>query len=69
VLVVKFADATNPVQGILVADMTTQGIGRIRGVNHHPTIANDVYRITDQARLGIVRMNLVKLAQNLSRYY
>src|SRR3989344_3447333 len=43
---------------LLVADMTTERIARVRGIRDNSPGAHDIHRTLDQARLRIYRMNL-----------
>lgn len=58
VLVVQLTQASYPLHGILVADLATDGVGRVGGIDHHATATNDFHGLFDQARLRVFRMNL-----------
>ncbi|MCY1188003.1 hypothetical protein D9M73_290510 [compost metagenome] len=61
-LLVQLAQGTHPLDRALVADLTAQRVGRVGRIHHHPTLADDLDGLFDQARLRILRMNLEKLA-------
>ena len=60
--VVQLADTLDPVRRLLVPQMAPDGIGRIRRVDNNPAIAQNFNRLMNQPFLGIVRVNLKKLA-------
>src|SRR6056297_271469 len=60
-LVIQPANPLDPIRRLLVTQVTTNGIGGIRGVNNHPTTAKNVHRLIDQTLLRRLRMNLEKL--------
>lgn len=64
VLVVQLADAADAVHRGLFADAAAQGIGRVGGIDDHPTLADDFHRLLDQPWLGIFRMDLEELAHS-----
>ena len=41
----------------LVADVTAEGVARIRRIDDHPAVANDRDRLADQPQLRIIGMN------------
>ncbi|MNY08642.1 hypothetical protein D3C86_1415060 [compost metagenome] len=59
--VVQLAQTANTLHRILVADMATECIGRIGGINHHAAGPDDFHRLFDQAQLWVFRVNLEKL--------
>ncbi|MCY1414021.1 hypothetical protein D9M71_294600 [compost metagenome] len=65
VLFIQLPQTPNALHGYLVADLATYGVGRVRGINHHPALADDLDCLFDQARLRVFRMNLEKLTHIL----
>ena len=61
VFVVQLAQTADTLHRILVADMATERIGRIGGINHHAAGSDDLHRLFDQAQLWVFRVNLEKL--------
>jgi len=61
VLVVQLTQASYTLDRALVADLATDGVGRICWIDHHATGANDLHGLFDQARLGVLRVNLEEL--------
>ncbi|RMV98724.1 hypothetical protein ALP00_200145 [Pseudomonas coronafaciens pv. porri] len=61
VLVVQLTQTAHTLDRAFVADLATDGIGRIRWVDHHAAGANDLHGLFNQARLGFFRMNLEEL--------
>lgn len=62
VLLVQLAQAPNPLDGVFIANLAAQRVGRVGRVNHHATLADDLDGLFYQARLWVLRMNLEKLA-------
>jgi len=60
--VVQAADASNPVQGVLVTDLATEGVGGVGGIHDNSSRAHDIGGLPDQPGLWIVWMYLEKLA-------
>ena len=60
---IQLADAADAIQRAFVPYMAAQRIGRVGGVDHHPALAHDVRGVADQARLRVVGVYLVELAQ------
>jgi hypothetical protein len=56
------ADAANALHAVLVADVATQRITRIRRIDDETARANDLDGLPDQPRLGIDRVYLEELA-------
>jgi len=65
VLVVQLTQASDTLDRVFVADLTTDGVGRIRWIDHHATGANDLHGLFDQAWLRVFRMNLEELTHVL----
>ncbi|MCY1425346.1 hypothetical protein D9M71_411330 [compost metagenome] len=65
VVLVQLAQAANPFNGVLVADLATHGVGGVCWIDHHAALANDFDGLFDQARLRVFRMNLEKLTHVL----
>ena len=67
--VIEFADPSDSVQCTFIPYMAAKCISRIRWINHHATLTDNVGRLPNQARLGVVRVNLEKLAHGLFSLY
>ena len=65
VLLIQLTQPAHALHGVLVADLATNGVGRVCGINHHPALADDLDSLFDQARLRVFRMNLEKLTHIL----
>jgi len=65
VMLVGAANALDALHRRLVADMATQRIARIRGINYQSAAVDDRHRLLNQAPLGIIRMNFEKLGHEL----
>jgi hypothetical protein len=61
VFVVGASNALNPFHRGLIADVTTERIARIGGVDHQSATIDDRYRLLDKSSLRIIRMNFKEL--------
>ncbi|MCY1184408.1 hypothetical protein D9M73_250990 [compost metagenome] len=68
VFFIQPAQSANAFDRPLVADQATQGVGRIGGIDDHPTRLDDLHGLFDQAWLRIFRMNLEKLTHDVSLF-
>jgi len=61
VFVIELADALDSLHRRFIADMATQCVARIGGVNHQPAPVDDRDRLLNQAPLRVVGMNFEEL--------
>src|SRR5690606_25462511 len=66
VLVIETPQAADALQRALVAQLAAQRVGRVGRVGDHAAGAQDLHRLLDQPRLGVLRVNLEKLAHDIS---
>jgi len=52
VLLIQLTQPAYAFHGVLVADLATNGVGRVCGINHHPAVADDLDSLFDQARFA-----------------
>ena len=60
---IKFTYPTDPIQCRFISDLTTQRVSRIGWIGDNATACNNLYSLTNQSLLRIIRMNVEKLAQ------
>ena len=63
-LAVGATDSLDTLHRILVADMATECVTRVGGINHQTTAIDDGNGLLNQTLLGIVRMDFKKLRHN-----
>ena len=56
VTLINAADATDAGQKRIVTGVPSKGVGRVSGRSHQTTVAHDLSRLFDKARLGLLRM-------------
>ncbi len=59
--VVEAPDSANAVHGLLVPHLAAQRIAGIGGIDDDATGAQDLHRLADEPRLGVIRMYLKEL--------
>ena len=64
--IIHTSDAANALHRRFVTEMTTNRIARISWVDDNATIADNLYRLAQQAFLWVIRMNFKVLAQGLN---
>ena len=65
VFVVQVSQALDPFNRAFVAHLATHSVGRVGGINHHPTFLDNVDGLFNQTRLWVFRMNLEKLTHSV----
>ncbi|MNI57749.1 hypothetical protein D3C73_1128310 [compost metagenome] len=62
---VQTAQTPNPLDRCLVTDLAPQCVGRVGRIDDHTALTDDFHRLANQPRLGVLRMNLEKLAHEV----
>ena len=60
----QFTNCHNTIHRMFIAYHTTQGIARICRIHNDATLTQNFYRLINQTRLRIFRVDIEKLAHN-----
>ena len=61
-LVIQLSQPADSLQRVLVTQVAAQGVGRVGRIGDNTAIADDFRCLSDQTRLGVVRMDMKILA-------